>query len=148
MKKRLTKALATGALAAAMVSALGAVPAAAKDVQCDEAGKCIVRCSQTHPNGNYITYDEGTVITVYTPADGKTTKYKCVNGEWVKQSALQVSQSKLGVLNPAALLQGVKGTVELTAEIDGAEIEFLRLIFDPGRTTEPPCDPQQVTCLN
>lgn len=146
MRKRLTTALATGVLLAAMVPALGAAPAAAKDVQCDETGKCVVRCSQTTSNGNYITYDEGTEITVHTPADGQTRKYKCVNGNWVLQSALQVSQSKLGVLNPAALLQGVKGSFTMDVEIDGSVVDTITFAFNPGRPTRPPCDPQQVTC--
>ena len=48
---------------------------------------CVVYCSQTLSNGNFIEYEEGTVITS-TDASGTTRKFKCVNGQWVQQASL------------------------------------------------------------
>jgi hypothetical protein len=45
----------------------------------------VTYCRQNLPNGGSVDYSEGTVITVHHP-DGTTAQYKCVNGQWIRQS--------------------------------------------------------------
>lgn len=137
---------------AALCAAVMAVVASgnvvqAKSVTCDEAGNCVVRCSQTLSNGTFIEYDEGTEITA-TDSSGRTVKFRCVKGQWVQQAGLQVGGGLFGNFTDTNI-----GSFEIAPEED--------LVVDPrgskGITYEGPrslfhrpdfggCDPNTVGC--
>lgn len=98
-----------------------------------------MRCTQTLPDGAYVEYDEGTTITI-TTADGHVYKYKCQNGNWVKQSAALTIPTILGTIGPVSV-GGIKLADTQSVSFD---TEGILLFRRPDRTT---CNPQQVTCL-
>lgn len=114
-----------------------ATAAQAKSVECNEAGQCTVRCTQTLPDGAYVEYEEGTTITI-TTADGQVYKYKCQNGNWVKQAALVVGVQLLGTIGPVSV-----GGVKLEGADVTADKAGLYLTRRPDRTT---CNPTDVAC--
>ena len=114
--------------------------AQAKSVTCDEAGQCVTRCSQTLPDGGFVEYDAGTVITI-TDKDGAVHTFKCgADGQWVQQTRVLPGSGILGNIGVASI-GGVNGT--LTS--DGYD----PIVFGPpGRlNVKGGCNPQQVTCF-
>ena len=98
--------------------------AQAKSVQCNEAGVCVVYCSQTLSNGNFIEYEEGTVITS-TDASGVTRKFKCVNGQWVQQASLVSGAGLAGMISPV-------GIASFKIAEDDTTLSGLKIVPDEG----------------
>ena len=116
----------------------GAGVVEAKSVKCDLAGNCKTYCTQTVANGSYIEYEEGTVITV-TTTDGKETKNKCQNGEWVQQARTSPGAGIIGTISPNYI-----GPIQIkTVEVDEGWDDGKLIIRRPQVL---PCGPNQVSC--
>lgn len=83
----LTAAAITTALSATLLTPLAAHAEPVR-IQCKWDGadySCARMCTQKLPDGATVYYPDGTEITI-TTADGKTTTFKCKDGNWTQTS--------------------------------------------------------------
>lgn len=74
-----------GAVATAIALSAGASTAYAYPAKACTGKKCRTVCRQAVNDGTGATvdYEEGTTIT-FNEKDGKKSRFKCTNGEWVR----------------------------------------------------------------
>jgi hypothetical protein len=143
---------AIGLVAGTLLAPLTA-QAAPRRITCNDAG-CHEDCQQQLPNGDTAYYTHGTVITLYDGKTGEEIKFKCVDGQWVKQAGLQLPQfwKGLQILGNIGVgsLAGFKGDVTSTQCNDSPEpvcTDVSYTVGPPGLTlSDGGCNPNQVFC--
>src|SRR5690349_21013216 len=118
LARRSIAAIAMVAVIAGTLLAPLAADAAPRKIKCNADGSCHESCTQQLPNGDTVYYDHGTTITLRDGKTGEEIDFKCVDGQWVKQTTLQLPQFLKGlqILGNIGVgsLAGLKGDVTKT----------------------------------
>ena len=156
-RSRWTRWSVTGLAALAVVVATLFAPltadAAPRKFTCTLAEGCHESCQQQLPNGDTAYYSHGTVITMHDGQTGEEIEFKCVDGQWVRNSALQLPQFKRGLQLLGNIgvgsLAGFKGEVTGQQCNDSPEpicTDVSYKVGPPGRAFVGDCNPNQTFC--